>query len=368
MECGFLGACVTQNLPVNLPMSSITKSSSGYRAQVYVRGERDSATFRTRREADAWASRRETELRASAQKSPGDKTTLRKVLLRYLNDVVPSRRGRKWESIRIGRFLRAGPLDACLPLDLPISAVTPEHIAAWRDARRNQVQSSTVLRELSLLSSVLTQARIEWRLIAQNPISDVRKPAQKDHRTVTISGAQIRAMLRQMGYRWGQRPNTVGQAAACLFLAALHTGMRAGELCGLTWDRVYKDYCETPHKTGATASSLRAVPLEPRSRRLIERLKGWDDKFVFGIESASLDALFRKYRQRAGLSGFTFHDSRHTAATWMAKRVDVLTLCKIFGWRKMDQALTYYNPTASDIAAGLSNQKQTRRGQSPISG
>ena len=325
-------------------------------------------TKRTRREAEAWAARRETELREDVKKSPGDKTTLRQVLRRYLDDVVPARRGRKWETIRIARFLRADPDDAYLPLDLPIAAITPEHIGAWRDARRNQVQSSTVLRELSLLSGVLTEARVEWRLIAQNPISDVRKPAQKDHRTVTISGHEIKAMLRQMGYRWGQRPNTVGQAVACLFLTALHTGMRAGELCGLTWDRVYADYCETPHKTGATVESLRAVPLEPRSRRLIERLRGWDDTRVFGIEASSLDALFRKYRKRAGLDGFTFHDSRHTAATWMAKRVDVLTLCKIFGWRKMDQALTYYNPTASDIAAGLSNQRRIKRGQSPISG
>jgi integrase len=53
---------------------------------------------------------------------------------------------------------------------------------------------------------------------------------------------------------------------------------------------------------------------------------------VFGLSPQTLDALFRKYRALAGLSGFTFHDARHTAATWMAQKLNVLDLCKVFGW------------------------------------
>ncbi len=70
---------------------------------------------------------------------------------------------------------------------------------------------------------------------------------------------------------------------------------------------------------------------------------------VLGLSSQTLDALFRRYRQRAGLSGFTFHDARHTAATMLARRLDVLTLCKMFGWKSTSQALTYYNPTPAQI-------------------
>jgi len=36
-------------------MASIQKTAGGYRAQVAVRGQRDSRVFRTKREADAWA-------------------------------------------------------------------------------------------------------------------------------------------------------------------------------------------------------------------------------------------------------------------------------------------------------------------------
>ncbi len=50
------------------------------------------------------------------------------------------------------------------------------------------------------------------------------------------------------------------------------------------------------------------------------------------------------------MDDITFHDTRHTAATWMAKKVDVITLCKIFGWTDPKMAMVYYNPKASDIA------------------
>ncbi|MDR0735788.1 MAG: hypothetical protein LBF51_02965 [Zoogloeaceae bacterium] len=69
--------------------------------------------------------------------------------------------------------------------------------------------------------------------------------------------------------------------------------------------------------------------------------------------------LTRKYRERAGLSGFTFHDARHTAATWIAGRMRssgipaqqaLLDMCRMFGWSNTSRALTYYNPSAADIA------------------
>jgi integrase len=132
-------------------------------------------------------------------------------------------------------------------------------------------------------------------------------------------------------------------------MLALRTGMRAGELCNLTWVNVYDKYCVLPK----TKTVKRDVPLSRKAVRLINKMRGFDSKSVFSISSETRDALFRRARDNAGLSGFTFHDARHTAATWISRKVDVLTLCKIFGWSSTTQALTYYNPKAHDVSEML---------------
>jgi integrase len=126
----------------------------------------------------------------------------------------------------------------------------------------------------------------------------------------------------------------------------MRTGMRAGELAGLTWDRVFDDYCFLP----VTKTKKRNVPLTRKALRLIAKMRNYETESVFGLTSQTLDANFRKYRDRAELSGFTFHDTRHTAATMLSRKLDVLDLCKTFGWTNPKMAMTYYNPTASSIA------------------
>jgi integrase len=141
----------------------------------------------------------------------------------------------------------------------------------------------------------------------------------------------------------------VSQAIAHAFLLALRTGMRAGEICSLRWDQVKQGYLA---RVG-TKTVPRDVPISKKAARLIEAMRGYDKELVIGVSPQSLDALFRKYRVRAGLDGFTFHDSRHTAATWIAQKLHILDLCKMFGWKNTKRALTYYNPSASDIADRL---------------
>lgn len=328
-------------------MASITKSSKGYRAQVYVRGQRDSASFPTRREAVNWAAQRENELRDN--RPAGERHTLIDALRRYGEEVTPHKRGRQWEYLRIESMTR----NPDLPINLPISELTPEHFAAYRNSRLKQVAPGTVLREFSFLSAVLETARREWRWLPSNPIRDVKKPAEPDHREVIITRPQIKAMLRSMGYRKGECKG-VAQAVAHAFLFALRTGMRAGEICALKWSDVYPGYCRIrATDIGAGKTGKRDVPLTPKAERIIADMRGYDPEFVMGIKSTSLDANFRKYRQRAGLEGFTFHDSRHTAATWMAQKIHALDLCKVMGWKNASQALTYYNPKAEDIAMRL---------------
>lgn len=337
-------------------MASITKTKNGYRAQVYVRGVRDSRSFRLKRDAEIWAYQREAELWEDAGKAPGERHTLKQMLEKYRNEVTPTKRGNAKERIRIDAMINAG----LLPINKPVQDCTPEALGRWRDIRLTQVSAGSVLREFSTLSAIFETARMEWGWIKTNPVRDVRKPREPDHRNITITRPQFKAMLREFGYSPMQPIRTVSQACAVAFLVASRTGMRAGELCGLTWDRVSADYCQLP----ITKSDPRDVPLSDKAIKLINKMRGFDKNLVFGIKPQTLDALFRRTRERAGLSGFTFHDTRHTAATWLVDsgKVDVLTLCKIFGWKNVKQALTYFNPKASAIAKRLSGP--AKRGQS----
>lgn len=325
-------------------MASIKPHKDGYRAQICVLNVRDSKVFRTKREASAWAAIRESEIRTEKSKPSGDLFTLLDALRKYAREVSPHKAGVAKERIRLLAF------EELLPCHLLMSEVTPAILAQWRDKRLQAVKPGSVLRDFSLLSNVFEVARREWGWILSNPISDVRRPSSPPHRERTITWSEIRQMLKTMHYT--RNPvRSVSHAVACAFLLALRTGMRAGELCSLPWAKVYPDYATVDGKTG-----IRNVSLTHQANRIIRQFQGWDETLVAGIKPQTLDAMFRKYRIKAGLSGFTFHDSRHTAATRIAQKIQVLDLCKLFGWKNPSQALVYFNPTASEISKRLSTK------------
>ena len=328
-------------------MASIQKSGNGYRVFLCINGVRKSKTFRTRREAKAWSDQQATDIRIEQETTPSEVHTLKDAVLRYQQEESPKKRGQRWEIIRLDAMLK----DKNFPSSKLMGDLTADLFAAWRDARLRQVQPGSVLREISLISDLFETARIEWKWISANPMREIRKPKAPDHREVVITPGQVRAMLKAMKYSPLQPVDGVAQAVAVCFLTALRTGMRAGDLTKLTWDQVFDDYCHLP----ITKTKKRNVPLTRKAIRLIEKMRGYDKTFVFSMKPQSLDANFRKYRDRAGLEGFTFHDTRHTAATMLARKIDVLDLCRMFGWTSTKQALVYYNPTASSIA-GLLNR------------
>jgi integrase len=331
-------------------MATPKKTATGrWWVQIQVAGQRPSGTFDTKAQATAWAARKATELRAMRSGRAGSVKTLRDALRRYAEEVSPSKRGERWEVIRLQAF--ETPAHAPLPLGKKLADLTPEDVAMWRDARLVKVARGTVLRDLTLLASVLEHARREWGWLDANPAQGVRRPAQPDHRDRVITGRETRVMMRQLGWPTRQpdgvrRVRTVQQAAAVTFVLALMTGMRAGELCGLKPGDVMPDHLKI--RSGKTGK--RDVPLTPTAVRVLKMLDGWSGDTLLGIKAQTLDAFFRRARDKAGMVGFTFHDTRHSAATRLAQRLHVLDLCKVFGWRQTSRALTYYNPSAGDLA------------------
>lgn len=325
-------------------MASIQKTKFGYRAQLFVNGKRKSKCFRTQREAKAWADATTFAINRDAEKPVIEKWTFFDVLDKYCKEVSSGKRGGRWETVRIEAFK-----DHLFDNGLLLGDMTPKRMADWRNARLKEVSAGTVLRELGLLSAIFDSCVREWRILDENPIKKIKKPSKPEHRDSLYTWQQIRAILRACKHSPRGKVRYVSQSVGTCFLLALRTGMRAGELTGLTWDRVYADHVFLP----VTKTKKRNVPLSAKARRVLDRMKDYDHGSVFGLTQQTLDANFRKYRKLAGIEGMTFHDSRHYAATQMAKRVDVLTLCKVFGWTNPKMAMLYYNPTASDIARML---------------
>ena len=79
---------------------------------------------------------------------------------------------------------------------------------------------------------------------------------------------------------------------------------------------------------------------------------------MFGISTASLDALFRKARERSCIKGLAFHDNRHAAITQLAKKLNVLDLARMVGYRDLRMLQVYYNESAEDMAAKIGERIQ----------
>lgn len=355
-------------------MSSLQKVDRGYRIQIKVHGIRKSKTFPTKREAEAWAYQQEQSLLTEKKLSPGEKHTLRDALEKYRDEITDRNTGARWEKIRINAFLGH---PEWLPLDKKIGQVSTDDFGHYRDARLKTVKPGTVLREFGILSAMMEVARKEWKWISDNPIKDVKKPAEPLDRDRLITRSEIKKMLRGCDYHPGStRVSTMTQSIAVCFLLGLRTGMRAGEMTSLTWERIYPRYVTIDlDKVGRRKGIGRDVPLSRKAERILNKMQGFDPKLVFGLKPQTLDARFRDIREEAGLTvrmldgtidkkkTFTFHDTKHTAATWMAgkfknnKDISVqqalLDLCKIFGWTDIKRALTYYNPRPEDIASRL---------------
>jgi integrase len=211
-------------------MASITQQPNGkWRAQLFVKGERDTQVFRTQREAKAWASAREEEMRKLRGVPEDQKHTLKQTLERYIEEVTETKKGSRHETLRIRSFIRDFPE----VVNLPLADVKTPVLAAWRDVRLKKVAGSTVNRDINWLRNALLTARDEWHWMTHNPFAGFRFPKDPAPRDRRVTPAEVKAICRACGYVTGRLPVTKTQEVAHAFLIALRSGMRMGEILGL---------------------------------------------------------------------------------------------------------------------------------------
>ncbi len=226
------------------------------------------------------------------------------------------------------------------------------------------------------LQKALGQA-VKDELVPRNVAAGERPRSGREKKEArAFSPPQVRALLDAVG----------GERNEALYLVAVHTGLRQGELLGLQWAdldlgehagklSVRRSLKVTPDGLGfgppKNKASRRSVPLnrtavaafkEHRERQTGERLRApeWHDHdLVFpnrlGKPMDHNNLYHREYKSllgRAGLSGqgFTFHSLRHTFATALFKRGEHPKIVQsLLGHASIVQTMDTYSHLLEDI-------------------
>lgn len=311
-------------------MAYIGKFREGWRAQVQRDGTRVSKTFKLKKDAQAWV------LTQEALPSLRNDRSLSHACERYLETVSTQKRDSvDWERRRFESF--------CAQIgDVPLRDITSERMGEWRDARLKTVSGSTVLREVNLIRNMFRIAVREWKWIAVSPLEGVRLPKENTPRQAVWRWQDIRRVLRA-GQRTGGKTLEVTRA----FHIALRTAMRLQEAIGAPgWLDTERRVVVIP--SSKTNPKPEAVPITRQALRLLR------DTPVPEVSANEASVLFSRLCKQNLIEGLEFRDSRATALTLMARKVDILTLARISRHRNLDLLRsTYYRESAQSISARL---------------
>ena len=305
-------------------MAYIYKYKETWRAQIQRNGVRVSKTFDTKREAQAWA----VEQEAQAKRAKKGAHSFGEAVDKYISEVSSKKEGEEWEVRRLNAMRdllgsRAGLED----IDAP-------QIAAWRDVRIKSVSASTVVREANILRNLFKVAMNEWHWMEHEPFKGVKLPKENDARHQVWSWQLIKRVLR------AERIGKTAEVQAA-FHIALRTGMRLQEVLAAPENF---DARRRVVSVKSKTEKMAQIPIGRIAAKLLDR-----PAFTVGANEAS--TLFSRLCRELGIEGLTYHDTRATALTHLARKVDVLTLQKIS--RHKDIRLlgsTYYRETADSIA------------------
>jgi integrase len=216
---------------------------------------------------------------------------------------------------------------------IPLSKLTPMDIQKFYNDLRTEFGAGHVQNIGNLLTKAFRQA-YEWGMVQKNVVSLVKKPPiSRKNTTMKIwTVEQQKAFLD-----YAKNDNEFYYS---LFLLALTTGMRKGELLGLQWGDVdlknntiqVKRTLVIAEKTiylkdvPKTESSIRSISIaENTIKNLREfKLKQAPNELNLVFPSPktnlllypnSLDKHFHKTIKAAGVPSITFHGLRHTFAT-----------------------------------------------------
>ena len=322
------------------------KRGDAYRIEIMIDGKRQSATRDTVRECEQWAASKLLEVKAGHQADIDNRSAM---LLTELMTIHYERIRRKTKGasydLQMMRMLRR---DYSWLTNMRAVEITPQILTKYRDARLRQVTPSTVRRDFSYLSSVLSYAVTDLFILPHNPCHDVNKPKDGKPRRRRITQSEQASILAACNFELGQTPINSAQWAGWLFAWALESAMRRGEIMSMTWGNVHDRYV---HLTTSKSGDARDVPISPTMRLLLDSVASGKGNVVTA-HIDGIDTAFSRALAKTGIKDLQFRDTRHEAISRLVatKRLPVEILAKITGHKKLETLLNvYYNPTADEL-------------------
>ena len=327
-------------------MASIRQRSGVWQARVRRKGyPEEVASFNTKAEAQKWARNIESGMDQGSYRSIRDAEDLllADVLQRYMKEVTPSKRGAKREAEGIDFMLRQKIADYSM------ANLVPEVVAKYRDERMKTVGAGTIIRELSILSGIITHARKEWGLPTSNPCALVRKPPTPQGRSRLLAASEEIRLLEELQPIRRRSPWMVP-----LVTLALESAMRRGELLALQWENVNL-VAQTALLPLTKNGSSRVVPLSRKAVAILEKLPNHGTIGpVFPISYMTMHNCFVDACRRGGIDNLHFHDLRHTATSRLAEKLpNVIELAAVTGHQTIQMLKRYYHPKAEALARKL---------------
>lgn len=306
------------------------------------------------------------QIRRGLRVRPPESRTFDELANGWLETRTPKKRTRKDdESITRVHLLPAFS-------ELKISDVTAERIAVFQADLIASKAPQTARNILVLLGGMLRQA-VEWGWIEKEP--KIRLPRVRyfsgDYRWLKTTEEREHFLLAAKAHHW--------PVVFPMYATAIYTGMRAGELAGLSWEDIsFERRLITVQRSygGLTKSGeVRRVPILDE---LLPILKEWklasgskrlafpNNKGRMWDQSGRIfQEVLHSVLQRGGfpLKYITFHSLRHTFAShWVMNGGDPYALQEILGHKdsKMTKRYAHLRPDAYQKYWGIMGPAKCR--------
>jgi integrase len=231
---------------------------------------------------------------------------------------------------------------------------------------------ATVNRYLAALSHAFTVARDEWGWLDDTPMRKVKKPKEPRGRDRYLSNDTIGEDGETID---GERTRLLKACKASsnpylypVVVLALSTGMRQGEIMGLTWDDIELQQEQGRITLRETKNGeIRVVPLFNEALAIIQaHAKGrakaggllFPSKTKPGVP-IDLRTPWETAVEAAGIEDLRFHDLRHCAASYLAMDgASAAEIAEVLGHKTLHMVKRYAHLSEAHTASVVASMNK----------